>query len=93
MLILVYYEYSLAIHDINNFTDCNKYPYFPFKRMIVEITVLGLRLCISQLNIILQETIFNKFKMHSEDEKTYTADGNSHEIAASSQGHEFEDKQ
>uniref|UniRef100_A0A8U7MUG3 ATP-binding cassette sub-family B member 5 n=1 Tax=Corvus moneduloides TaxID=1196302 RepID=A0A8U7MUG3_CORMO len=38
------------------------------------------------------ETIFNKFKMPSEDEKKYTADGNSHEIAASSQGHEFEDK-
>ncbi|XP_037984437.1 ATP-dependent translocase ABCB1 isoform X2 [Motacilla alba alba] len=30
--------------------------------------------------------------MHSEDEKKYTADGNSHEIAASSQGHESEDK-
>ncbi|KAM4908399.1 ATP-dependent translocase ABCB1 isoform 1-T1 [Sylvia borin] len=30
--------------------------------------------------------------MHSEDEKRYTADGNSHEIAASSQGHESEDK-
>ncbi|CAN8184975.1 unnamed protein product [Coccothraustes coccothraustes] len=30
--------------------------------------------------------------MHSEDEKKYTADGNSHEIAASSQDHESEDK-
>uniref|UniRef100_A0A8C9NBQ8 ATP binding cassette subfamily B member 1 n=1 Tax=Serinus canaria TaxID=9135 RepID=A0A8C9NBQ8_SERCA len=30
--------------------------------------------------------------MHSEDEKKYAADGNSHEIAASSQGHESEDK-
>uniref|UniRef100_A0A8D2NMS6 Phosphatidylcholine translocator ABCB4 n=1 Tax=Zosterops lateralis melanops TaxID=1220523 RepID=A0A8D2NMS6_ZOSLA len=29
--------------------------------------------------------------MHSEDEKNYTADGNSHEIAASSLGHESED--
>uniref|UniRef100_A0A8C3P4M8 ABC-type xenobiotic transporter n=1 Tax=Cyanoderma ruficeps TaxID=181631 RepID=A0A8C3P4M8_9PASS len=29
--------------------------------------------------------------MNSEDEKNYTADGNSHEIAASSQGHESED--
>ncbi|RLW11219.1 hypothetical protein DV515_00001493, partial [Chloebia gouldiae] len=38
------------------------------------------------------ETIFNKFKMHSEDEKKYTEDGNSPEIAASSQGHESEDK-
>ncbi|KAI1242690.1 hypothetical protein IHE44_0000229 [Lamprotornis superbus] len=38
------------------------------------------------------EAIFNKFKMHSEDEKKYTADGNSHEIAASSQDHESEDK-
>ncbi|KAF4800616.1 Multidrug resistance protein 1 [Turdus rufiventris] len=39
-----------------------------------------------------KETIFNKFKMHSEDEKKYTADGNSHEITASSQDHEPEDK-
>lgn len=31
--------------------------------------------------------------MHSEDEKNYTADGNSHEIAASSLGHESEDIQ
>ncbi|XP_041322342.1 ATP-dependent translocase ABCB1 isoform X2 [Pyrgilauda ruficollis] len=31
--------------------------------------------------------------MHSEDEKKHTADGNSHEIAASSQDHESEDKQ
>ncbi|RMC04951.1 hypothetical protein DUI87_18129 [Hirundo rustica rustica] len=31
--------------------------------------------------------------MNSEDEKKYTADGNHHEIAASSQGHESEDKQ
>lgn len=33
--------------------------------------------------------------MHSEDEKKqkHTADGNSHEITASSQGHESEDKQ
>lgn len=31
--------------------------------------------------------------MHSEDEKKYTADGNSHEIAASSQSHESEDKE
>lgn len=31
--------------------------------------------------------------MHSEDEKKYTADGNSHEITASSQDHEPEDKQ
>ncbi|TRZ24974.1 hypothetical protein HGM15179_002195 [Zosterops borbonicus] len=38
-----------------------------------------------------KETIFTKFKMHSEDEKNYTADGNSHEIAASSLGHESED--
>nr|XP_004186266.4 ATP-dependent translocase ABCB1 isoform X1 [Taeniopygia guttata]XP_030120483.3 ATP-dependent translocase ABCB1 isoform X1 [Taeniopygia guttata]XP_030120484.3 ATP-dependent translocase ABCB1 isoform X1 [Taeniopygia guttata] len=30
--------------------------------------------------------------MHSEDEKKYTEDGNSHGIAASSQGHELEDK-
>ncbi|XP_039914086.1 ATP-dependent translocase ABCB1 isoform X2 [Hirundo rustica] len=30
--------------------------------------------------------------MNSEDEKKYTADGNHHEIAASSQGHESEDK-
>nr|CDM63410.1 multidrug resistance protein 1 [Pyrrhula pyrrhula] len=30
--------------------------------------------------------------MPSEDEKKYTADGNSHEITASSQGHESEDK-
>ncbi|NWV15009.1 MDR1 protein, partial [Ptilonorhynchus violaceus] len=50
------------------------------------------RLCISQSNIILQEAIFNKFKMHSEDEKKYIADGNSHGITASSQGHESEDK-
>uniref|UniRef100_A0A8C5NS65 ATP binding cassette subfamily B member 4 n=1 Tax=Junco hyemalis TaxID=40217 RepID=A0A8C5NS65_JUNHY len=49
--------------------------------MIVEIALLSLRFCISQSNIILQETIFNKFKMPSEDEKKYTADGNSHEIA------------
>nr|XP_021407324.1 ATP-dependent translocase ABCB1 isoform X1 [Lonchura striata domestica] len=31
--------------------------------------------------------------MHSEDKKKYTEDGNSHEIAASSQGHELEDKE
>lgn len=31
--------------------------------------------------------------MHSEDEKKYTEDGNSHEITASSQGHELEDKE
>ncbi|NXD36010.1 MDR1 protein, partial [Copsychus sechellarum] len=48
--------------------------------------------CISQSDIILQGSIFNKFKMHSEDEKKHTADGNSHEIAASSQDHESEDK-
>lgn len=82
-----------AIYDINNFIDCNKYPSFSFKQMIVEIAVVSLRLCISQSNIILQETIFNKFKMYSDDEKKYTADGNSHEMAASSQGHESEDKQ
>ncbi|NXU20405.1 MDR1 protein, partial [Pardalotus punctatus] len=48
--------------------------------------------CISQSNIILQDIFFNKFKMHSEDEKRYTADGNSHEITASNLGHESEDK-
>ncbi|NXL60490.1 MDR1 protein, partial [Chordeiles acutipennis] len=44
--------------------------------------------------IILQGAILNKFKMHSEDEKKqkHSAGGNSHEIIASSQGHESEDK-
>ncbi|NXU86045.1 MDR1 protein, partial [Xiphorhynchus elegans] len=41
--------------------------------------------------IILQGAVFNKFKMHSEDEKkNYTADGNSYEVT--SHGHESEDK-
>lgn len=32
----------LAIYDINIFTDCNKYLYFSFKQMIIEIAVLSL---------------------------------------------------
>ncbi|NWI87161.1 MDR1 protein, partial [Pitta sordida] len=44
-------------------------------------------------NIILQRSIFNKFKMHSEDEKeNFTAAGNSHEVIALSQDNDFEDK-
>ncbi|KAJ7413607.1 hypothetical protein BTVI_42967 [Pitangus sulphuratus] len=39
----------------------------------------------------LRGAIFNKFKMHSEDEKkNYTVDGNSYEVT--SHGHEYEDK-
>lgn len=44
-------------------------------------------------SIILQRTILNKFKMHSEDEKQkHTVDGNTYEIANSNQDQDPEDE-
>ncbi|NXO51029.1 MDR1 protein, partial [Aramus guarauna] len=63
-------------------------------RSLIRLLSLAEQLYISQTNIILEGAVLNKFKMHSEDAKKRkcTADGNSHEITASSQGHESEDK-
>lgn len=49
--------------------------------------------CTVSARIILQRTILNKFKMHSEDEKQkHTVDGNTYEIANSNQDQDPEDE-
>lgn len=63
--------------------------------MAIEITVLGLMVVYLLVKFYFQGAILNKFKMRSEDEEKqkHTADGNSHNVTASSQGHESENKQ
>lgn len=94
MFLLAHCENSLAMYDINNFIDFKEYLYFSFKQIVIEITVLGLIFLYFLVKYYFTGNDL-KFKMHSEDEKKQkrTTDGNSHEITASSQDHESEDKQ
>lgn len=95
MFILAQWEDSLTMCDINNFIDFVKCLCFSLKQMAIEISVLGFMVVYLLVKFYFQGAILNKFKMHSEDEEKqkHTADGNSHNIAATSQGHELENKQ